>query len=301
MKRTNTLLRNDMTTKVKRHARESAISKARLASRTLATLALAAMTSVAANEADARGNSGAELAPPIVFQAAGPTAQSIQSTVDAFRAALGDPNNANAPGPLSIGRREINWDGGGANATTSAPVTPFDVFLNTRGAEFTTPGTGLTQAPPAGGPDGGLAGLFNNPTYGTIFSAFSPLRLFSPVDSNVTEGLFFVPGSSGGTPALVNAFGAVFTDVDQQGGRQGKGHDTQLNVFDADGNLLFSGSVPASPGDASLSFLGVVFPDARIAKVRIRTGSVPPGPNDDLRHDIVMMDDFIYGEPQLGN
>ena len=32
---------------------------------------------------------------PAVFQAAGPTASSIQSTVDAFRAALGEPNNAN--------------------------------------------------------------------------------------------------------------------------------------------------------------------------------------------------------------
>jgi len=28
---------------------------------------------------------------PVVFQAAGPNAASIQSTVDAFRAALGDP------------------------------------------------------------------------------------------------------------------------------------------------------------------------------------------------------------------
>ena len=37
---------------------------------------------------------------PIVFQAAGPTVESIQSTVDAYRAFLGDPNNGNAPGPL---------------------------------------------------------------------------------------------------------------------------------------------------------------------------------------------------------
>ena len=50
-------------------------------------------------------------------------------------------------------------------------------------------GTGLSQAPPSGGPQGGLATLFNNPTYGTIFSTFSPLRLFTPVDSNVTEAL----------------------------------------------------------------------------------------------------------------
>ena len=93
---------------------------------------------------------------PAVFQAAGPSAVSIQSTVDAFRAALGNPNNGNAAGPLASGRREINWDGGGVD-TTTAPVTPFDVFLNSRGARFTTPGSGLSQAPPSGGPQGGLA------------------------------------------------------------------------------------------------------------------------------------------------
>jgi hypothetical protein len=50
-----------------------------------------------------------------IFSAGGDsTPASIQSTVDSFRAALGDPNNGNAPGPLSGGRREINWDGGGS-------------------------------------------------------------------------------------------------------------------------------------------------------------------------------------------
>ncbi|HSF02775.1 MAG TPA: hypothetical protein VLA62_07190, partial [Solirubrobacterales bacterium] len=94
-----------------------------------------------------------------VFQAAGPTAASIQGTVDAYRLALG-ALNGNDPGPLPGGRREINWDGGavGIDATTD-PVTPFNVFLNTRGGQFTTPGTGLSQAPPAGGPQGGLATL----------------------------------------------------------------------------------------------------------------------------------------------
>src|SRR5262249_37687659 len=84
---------------------------------------------------------------PAVFQAAGPTAASIQGTVDAFRAALGDPNNGNNPGPLTSGRREINWDGGDPNIMdTTAPVTPFTVFQNIRGALFATPGTGLSQA-----------------------------------------------------------------------------------------------------------------------------------------------------------
>jgi hypothetical protein len=243
---------------------------------------------------------------PAVFQAAGTTAEAIQSTVDAFRAELGDPNNANAPGPLAEGRREINWDGGGNNDTTAPlpPVTPFDVFLDSRGAQFTTPGTGLTQAPPSGGPQGGLAGLFNNPTYGDIFSTFSPLRLFTPVGSNFVDGRFFIPGTNGAEPAAVRGFGAVFTDVDRPtvspSGENVRDliPSTLITYFDADGMPLFTGVVPASPGDGSLSFFGVVFDKARIARIRIISGSTAPGPDDDAKHDIVVMDDFLYGEPQ---
>ena len=181
--------------------------------------------------AQAQGDLAGSFVAPTVFQAAGPTAASIQSTVDAFRAAVGDPNNGNNPGPLASGRREINWDGGNPNILdTTAPVTPFDVFLNTRGAHFTTPGTGLSQAPPTGGTQGGLAVLFNNPTYGTIFTTFSPSRLFTPVGSNVTDGSFFVPGTNGASPATVSAFGAVFTDVDlPDGGRPHKA-STQSSI-----------------------------------------------------------------------
>jgi len=266
---------------------------------------LSVMVSVPVRQAaHAKGNTPKDFVPPAVFQAAGPTADSIQGSVDEFRAALGDPNNGNTAGPLASGRREINWDGGGANDTTTAPVTPFNVFLNTRGGQFTTPGTGLSQAPPSGGPQGGLAGLFNNPTYGTTFSTFSPLRLFTPVGSNITDALFFLPGSNGTVPATVSGFGAVFTDVDQPDGsgpgqkRGNRGSSTLMEYFGADGELLFSSFVPASPGDGSLSFFGIVFDDARIARVRITSGDVAPGPDDDGKHDIAVMDDFIYGEPQ---
>ena len=234
-----------------------------------------------------------------VFQAAGPTAASIQGTVDAYRTALGALNASN-PGPLPGGRREINWDGGGSDVTT-VPVTPFDVFLDTRGARFTTRGTGLSQAPPAGGPQGGLAVLFDNPSYGTIFHTFSALRLFTPVDSNVTEAFFFIPGTNGGDPATVTGFGAVFTDVDRPDGngrKREKHGSTLLQYFDADGKVLFSSSVPASPGDASLSFFGVVFDEALVGSVRITSGNRAPGPDDGRKADVVMMDDFLYGEPQ---
>ncbi len=235
----------------------------------------------------------------LVFQAAGPTAESIQSTVEAYRTALGEPNGSNQ-GPLSEGRREINWDGGGANDTTTAPVTPFDVFLDTRGARFTTRGTGLSQAPPAGGPQGGLAALFGNPSYGTIFATFSPPRLFTSVGSNVTDA-FFVPGTKGAQAATVTGFGAVFTDVDRPDGsgkRRGTNGSTLLQYFGADGKVLFSSSVPASPGDAGLSFFGVVFDEALVGSVRITSGNAAPGSDDGGRTDVVMMDDFIYGEPQ---
>ena len=241
--------------------------------------------------------------PPAVFQAAGPTAASIQSTVDAFRARLGDPNNLNNPGPLGPkGRREINWDGGNPNILdTTAPANPFVTFLNTRGSQFQTPGLGLSQAPPSGGPQGGLAVLFGNPTYGHIFRAFSLSRLFTPVGSNITEASFSIPGTNGLVPARVRGFGAVFTDVDQPDGvGDGVTHaSTQIQYFDRNGALIFTSFVPASPGRGSFSFFGIVFHDARIASVVIKTGDVAPGPNDDRRHDIVMMDDFIYGEPQL--
>jgi len=235
----------------------------------------------------------------VVFQAAGPTGAAIQGSVDAYRAALGDPNNGSILAGQASGRREINWDGGGGVSTTTAPVTPFDVFLNTRGAQFTTPGIGLSQATPAG-----LAVLFNNPTYANIFSTFSPLRLFTPVGSRITEGFFFVPGSNGTQPAAVTGFGAVFTDVDKpDGSEHGKSAEptsTRIQYFDAEGHRLYTGFVPSAPGDGGLSFFGIVFDDARIASVRIITGDARPGPHgDDDKKDIVMMDDFIYGEPQL--
>src|SRR5262249_16081058 len=101
-------------------------------------------------------------------------------------------------------------DGGNrSGVTTTDPVTPFNVFLNTRGAQFTTPGIGLSQAAPSG-----LAVRFNNPTYDDIFSTFSPSRLFTPVGSNISEALFFVPNTNVTDRATVSGFGAVLTDVD---------------------------------------------------------------------------------------
>jgi hypothetical protein len=243
---------------------------------------------------------GADFVAPAVFQAAGPSGSSIQGVVADYRNALGGQNNGN-DGPHGDGRREINWDGGNVNnLTTTLSPNPFAGFQNTRGALFTTPdGTGFVQAPPSGLAS---AAVFNNPGYATIFKAFSPSRLFSPIGSNVTDVDFFVPG--GGGAATTRAFGAVFTDVDQPDGsgpgekRGNRKASTLVEFFGVQGELLFSSFVPASPGDGSLSFFGVVFPDARIARVRITSGNAIPGADDIGKQDVVMMDDFIYSEPK---
>jgi len=247
--------------------------------------------------AHAQSNTPKDFVPPAVFQAAGPKADSIQGTVAQFRTAVGDPNNGigTAADPHK-GRREINWDGGGTATTITG--TPLTNFQAARGALFTTPGAGFVQAPLSG-----LVTTFGNPTYETIFRTFSDFRLFSAIGSNVTEVVFFVPGA-GNMPATVNGFGAVFTDVDQPDGsgpgkKQGnRKTSTLIEYFGANGELLFSSFVPSSPGDGSLSFFGIVFKDPLIAAVRITSGNVAPGPDDDGKNDIVMMDDFIYGEPQ---
>jgi hypothetical protein len=217
------------------------------------------------------------------------TPASIQSTVDAFRAALGNPNNGNAAGPLASGRREINWDGGGSTATAVAG-NPFNGFRNTRGESFSTPGTGFVQAPPDG-----LGTLLNNATYASIFTPFSNARVFASLDSNVMDVTFFVPGSNGARPATVSAFGSVFSDVDLLG-------STQLDFFDVNDNLLTSQIVaPGTVSDGSLSFLGVNFTGGEdIARVRITSGNAALGPNDDPAGgiDLVVMDDFFSSEPQ---
>jgi hypothetical protein len=230
-------------------------------------------------------------AAPLAFTSAGATATDIAGALNAFRTAIGGANNGvstNGGPTFNTGRREINWD-----AAALPMAMPPDFFNNNskRGAVFATPGTGFevsTNSPTAS------ERLFGdlNPAYPTQFTTNSPNRLFTALGSTIVDARFFVPAQPA-EAATVGAFGAVFTDVE-------KSRDTQLEFFDVAGRSLGSLFAPPS-GNAGLSFAGLVFPNGeRVARVRITSGSLAVGPaaHDTNALDVVVMDDFIYSEPQ---
>ncbi|HZS08923.1 MAG TPA: hypothetical protein VFD58_29065 [Blastocatellia bacterium] len=232
-------------------------------------------------------------ADPIVRQATGVIQSDIQPAINAFRTDLGGVNNG-AGGPATGGRREITWDGV-PDALSSPNGFPADFFNSTapRGLVLSTPGGSLQVSAKLGNPTDTLVRFGNiNSAYVNLFQAFSPERIFTAVGSTITDVNFYVPGT--GTPALSKGFGVVFTDVSKPG-------STKLEYWDAQGNLLFSGFVPAVQGvHPSFSFLGVSFDSPVVAWVRITTGSIfLAGTSVDTdTDDVAAMDDFIFGEPQ---
>jgi len=236
-------------------------------------------------------------AAPVEFAGAGAHPADIQTPVTAFRTALGANNGIG--GTFSTGRREINWDG--IPDAFSAPHLMPPNFFNAnsrRGVVFFTPGSGFKVSAKVGNPTatpvefGEIA-----PNLPNEFQAFSPPRLFTALDSAVTEVLFFIPGTN--IPATVTAFGSVFTNVAHAG-------STKIEYFDAHGFLLHTQFVaPGTVQHQSLSFAGTAF-DAgeQIYLVRITSGNVELGANGGALPnsrrgepvDLVVMDDFIYAE-----
>src|SRR5262245_187733 len=208
----------------------------------------------------------------------------ISGSVAQFRALLGDPLNGVTPGSQPAGRREINWDAVPAGFTDNDAL-PGD-FFNTRsprGAVFTGPAFRVS--------DRNLAEV--DPSYARQFTFFSPQKTFAVEGSTVMETEFQVPGTT--TPALVRGFGVVFVDVDRQGSAtlEFSGPSGSLGTFEA----------PVQSAGSSLSFLGVVFQDTVVSRVRIVSGRAPIGAgvkdlSDGGSQDLVVMDDFLYSEPQ---
>jgi len=211
----------------------------------------------------------------------------ITATVDSFRTALGASNGTTA-GEQPAGRREVSWDGAGANPFNNRNDFPAD-FFNTNvkvGAVYTTNGTGFRND--------SLSFREVNPTYAAEFTAFSPAKIFAPVGSNQLYQLFRVAGQP--TPAVVRGFGIVFNDVDVAA-------KTTIELFAQDGSSLGTFVSPVRTDVKGSTFVGVSFTDAIIARVRITlgTGAMGPAVNDISAGgtvDLVVLDNVIYGEPK---
>lgn len=229
---------------------------------------------------------------PVIRRAAGPDPASIQNAITEFRNDLGGVNNG-VGGSFTTGRREINWDGVPDNfAAPNALPANFFNSNSARGIIFETPGTGFQVSANAG--IGSIEFSNINPIYSSLFSTFSPQRLFTAIGSTVTQVLFFIPGTI--RPATVSGFGAVFTDVDRR-------FTTRIDYLSSTGGLLWSQLVPTAGRrtDGGLSFVGVSFnAGERVALVQITSGNTLLGNdiNEGNLRDLVVMDDFIYGEPQ---
>jgi len=246
-------------------------------------------------------NPGTASADPHVFETSGVTPADIEPTVNAFRHHLGHNNGIG--GTFIGGRREINWDG--VPDQFAAPnLMPANFFNSNspRGVVFFTPGTGFQVSANSINPTNTPVRFGNiRANFPNIFSTFSPQRLFTALDSNITEALFFIPGTT--QSATVRGFGVVFTDVNNDS-------STTIDYLDVNGNLLLSRDVLPGPNvRGSLSFLGVIFDSPDVFLVRITSGNTilkTPAAvtsNDsataDLTQDVVVMDDFVYGEPRV--
>ena len=246
-------------------------------------VALAAVAVLAACSDDTVTNPVPVPPQATVFTATG----AVATKVDEFRNMLGASNGGTA-GEQPTGRREINWDGAGANPFNNKNDFPAD-FFNTNvksGAVFTTAGTGFRND----------STFFTeiNPEYAAQFNFFSANKIFTPVGSNQLDQLFQVAGQP--TPAVVRGFGIVFSDVDLA-------DRTTIQLFAQDGSSLGTFSAPVRSDAAGLSFVGVTYEQAIIARVRVTlgTGALAANVNDVTgggTADLVVLDNLIYGEPK---
>jgi len=210
----------------------------------------------------------------------------ITATVLQFRDSLGQPVNGGTAGEQPAGRREIAWDGVPPQFDNNNTF-PGDFFNTTvkAGAVITTPGTGFRND------SSDFADL--NPAYRAQFEPFSKPKTFMSIGSPEMDLAFRVAGSD--TPAAVTGFGIVFSDVDRVG-------SASIKLFDAKGRSLGRYIAPARTDATGLSFVGVIFDAPIVARVTIQSGqaAIDAGlqdVSDGGIHDLVITDNFLYGEP----
>mmetsp|Transcript_14532 Transcript_14532/g.58956 ORF Transcript_14532/g.58956 Transcript_14532/m.58956 type:complete len:259 (-) Transcript_14532:152-928(-) len=222
-----------------------------------------------------------------IVHGSGRNTGSLTFSFEHFRGLLGGLNNGNDAGPLPSGHRQINWDAG---------IVPFDFprkfFADTvdRGMSVFSKKNKFAVSGPA--PDNVSDRRFStiNHTESKTFKAFSKKRLFTPLRETVFWTKFSVPGTN--KRALVQGFGAVFVGVDLP-------KTTRMVAYDKNDCILAEEYVDAYAG--GMSFLGFYFKRPIIARVAFYLGNQPidyPYCGTSCGEDVVVMDDFLYGEPQ---
>lgn len=247
--------------------------------RVLTALSIALVLLGACNKDD--NNVGADA--PLLFVANG----DIQPVVDQFRLELGNLNTA--PGATG-GRREISWE-----------IVPDDLldknlpdqFFNQAG-ENANPALqrGLIYDPNMDFRVSKTAFAGIDAAASSEFSAFSGTATFANVSVEPWAVTFQVAGTD--DAAGTRGFGMVISDVDVAG-------SVSLEFFNNTQSLgkLF---VPARQQGSNFSFAGVVYKESIITRVKVsHKGILGAGVKDVSQggmHDLVVFDDFIYGEPE---
>ena len=205
-----------------------------------------------------------------VTEAHGADAASIDPTVTAFRASLGEAAN----------QREITWDGV-PEASADPANLPLDYFNTTspQGLVFTAP----TQVRVSSDGSGATPAEFGNldPGNAARYQPFSGVRLFTPYNANDLHFTFRAPGTP--TPTPTAAFGAVIVSPGTAG---------YLLPRDADGNPL---GIYVAPDQVNgLGFYGLRFPTPQIHSMSL-VGDLSKGPG--VFGPGTVFDNFIYALP----
>jgi hypothetical protein len=209
----------------------------------------------------------------------------IQQKLNEFKAAIGPLNTT----PNAIGgRREVNWDG--VPDTLLNKSLPFNFFNPVGNGANASLQRGLVYGE---GDFQVSASKFShlNMDAAAEFQAFSGTKVFANVTNFEWPVGFEVAGQS--TPASVQSFGMIFSDVDVEG-------SVAIEFFEG---MVSLGkySVPAHDAVSSFSFLGVQFQNRNITSVKIsHQGRLADGKKDISQggtDDLIVIDDLIYSEP----
>lgn len=237
-------------------------------------------------------------------RASGANAAALQTGINQFKTDLGGVDNGTG-GHSTTGRREINWDD--VPHTSAQPNFMEPNFFNTvfpRGLVLNT----IEYETGAGHNDFMVSAATGNPTntpveFGNIntlypaqFLPFSGQRIMAARGTSMMELLFFIPGTN--IPATVKGFGAVFLDPDSIV----NGQRSAIRCYDKDGSQIAAASTDVFNG--GLVFLGITFTNGdQAARCTIEAGNIrlQSDINESGAHDIVALDDFIYGEPQAAD